>query len=65
MSNETEKVLIVHNLKLEDLSERVQLAYSIIENLCHEYVYHKHKNIDYKKMINLTTQTLLLLFEEK
>lgn len=65
VSDEIEKVLLAHSLKLEDLTERVHLSYNIVENLCHEYVYHKHKSIDYKKMISLTTKTLLLLFKEE
>lgn len=57
------KVLDRHNLKFSDKTEKVHLAYNLVENLCHEYVYHRHSNIDYYKMIDLTTQTLLLLFK--
>ena len=56
------KVLDDHNLQLQDTKERVHLAYNFVENLCHEYVYHKHKSIDYEKIIDLTTKTLLYIF---
>ncbi len=63
VSGEIEKVLVAHNLRMDNLTERVHLAYNIVENLCHEYVYHKHQSIDYKKMIELTTNLLLSLFK--
>jgi len=56
------KVLDDHNLKFSDTKEKVHLAYNLVENLCHEYVYHKHKNINYEKIIELTTKTLLYIF---
>ena len=63
VSGEIEEFLLSHKLKLKNMRERVHLAYNIVENLCHEYVYHKHASIDYKQMIGLTTQTLLSLFK--
>ncbi len=51
----TEK--IVEMLKksgfIEDsLEEKVHIVYGMIDNFCHEVVYHKHKNFDYDKMKN-------------
>lgn len=64
VNNELVNVLNAHNLEFTNTTEKVHLAYNIVENLCHEYVYHKHKSIDYKKMIDLTTQILLYIFEK-
>lgn len=62
VSNTIEKVLTDHNIKVNQMTERVHLAYNIVETLCHECVYHKHANINYDAMISLTTKTLLSLF---
>jgi len=62
VSNTIEKVLLQHSVKVDNMAERVHLAYNIVETLCHECVYHKHASIDYNAMISLTTKTLLSLF---
>lgn len=62
VSGTIEKFLLQHNVKVDNITERVHLAYNIVENLCHECVYHKHANINYDAMISLTTKTLLSLF---
>lgn len=61
VNDELIKVLNNHNIKFVDAKEKVHLAYNLVENLCHEYVYHKHNSIDYEKMVELTTKTLLYI----
>lgn len=34
----------------QNLDEKVHIAIGLIDNLCHEIVYHKHENLDYSKM---------------
>lgn len=49
----TEKIvelLEVNNIILENPLEKVHIVYSIIDNFCHEIVYHKHKKINYDAM---------------
>lgn len=62
VSNTIEFFLTNHHIKVNQMTERVHLAYNIVETLCHECVYHKHANINYNAMISLTTKTLLSLF---
>ncbi|MBP3596161.1 MAG: hypothetical protein J6J60_02005 [Clostridia bacterium] len=31
-------------------TEKIHIAIGIVENLCHEIVYHKHEKIDYEAM---------------
>lgn len=64
VNKEIIKVIINHNIKIENLEEKVHLAYNLVENLCHEYVYHKHESINYAKMIELTTKILLSIFND-
>lgn len=57
----TEKVLL-YKPDLENAKERVHVAYNIVEDLCHEYVYHKHDSINYEKMVDTVVTILVHLF---
>lgn len=49
----TEKIvsLLEHNnIHIKNSREKVDIAYNMIDTLCHEIVYHKHKQIDYDAM---------------
>ncbi len=49
----TEKIVALlenNNFNIENCSEKVHIAYNMIDNLCHEIVYHKHDKIDYDVM---------------
>lgn len=51
----TEKIvalLEVNNIHTENSREKVHIIYSLIDNFCHEVVYHKHNKIDYDVMQN-------------
>ncbi len=50
LTNKVVKVLEDNNLKIENSTEKIHIAIGIIENLCHEIVYHKHRKIDYEVM---------------
>ncbi len=47
----------------ENLVERVHIMIGIIDNLCHEIVYHKHKEIDYDIMKKIVIENILALFK--
>lgn len=49
----TNKIVCIiknNNIKLDNPFEKIHIAIGIIENLCHELVYHKHKNLNYSIM---------------
>lgn len=51
----TEKIvtLLEHNhIYIKNPYEKVHIAFSMIDNLCHEIVYHKHDKINYEIMKN-------------
>lgn len=61
----TEKIvnlLINNKFHVSNLREKVHIIYNIIDNFCHEVVYHKHAEINYEIMkeevINIVTNTL-------
>ena len=37
-----------------DIHEKVHIIYHLVENFCHEYVYHKHSSLNYDVMRTLT-----------
>lgn len=58
-------VLIKNHFKNDQLNEKVHIMIGLIDNLCHEVVYHKHKNINYDDMTNITIKNIKYLFTEK
>ena len=47
----------------KNLTEVVHISMGLVDNLCHEVVYHKHSNIDYDKMIDLVLDTIVHLIK--
>ena len=47
----------------KNLTEKVHVMIGMIDNLCHEIVYHKHKEIDYDIMKKIVIENILTLFK--
>ena len=63
----TEKIktlLIKNGFEEEHLLEKVHLIIGLIDNLCHEVIYHKHKNINYDVMTTITINIIKNLFKK-
>lgn len=58
MTNKIAQILLDNGLNSENLKEKVHTSISMIDNLCHEVVYHKHAELDYKKMIDIVISTI-------
>ena len=52
MTNKIVEILKYNNIKIENPIEKIHIVMGVIENLCHEVVYHKHHKIDYDVMVN-------------
>lgn len=52
MTNRIVDILNYNNISIENPTEKIHISIGIIENLCHEVVYHKHAKLDYNAMIN-------------
>lgn len=50
MTNKIVKILKYNNIEFENPIEKIHIVIGIIENLCHEIVYHKHNKINYDIM---------------
>ncbi len=58
----TEKVVCLlenNNIHLKNLREKVHIIIGIVDNFCHEIVYHKHDKIDYDIMKNEVINTII------
>lgn len=58
----TEKIydlLVENDFNKKNLMEKSHIAIGLIDNLCHEIVYHKHSNLDYNVMINICIYTIV------
>ncbi len=48
-----------NHIKLDNPVEKIHIIYGIMDNLCHEIVYHKHDEIDYDVMKKEAIQILV------
>ncbi|MBE5812806.1 MAG: TetR/AcrR family transcriptional regulator [Clostridiales bacterium] len=55
------EILIENGFEKENLTEKVHIALGLIDNLCHEIIYHKHENMNYEKMIEIVVNTIIKL----
>ena len=59
MTKNISKILLDNSFDSKNLDEKVHIAIHLIDDLCHEIVYHKHKDLDYDVMINLVIENIL------
>lgn len=52
LTNIIVRILEDNNINIKNSTEKIHIAVGLIENLCHEVVYHKHHKIDYEIMEN-------------
>lgn len=57
------EVLESHNIKTDNINEKAHLIVSMIDSLCHEIVYHKHKNMDYDAMKSIVIKSIINLLK--
>ena len=59
MTNKIVNIFKTNNIKLDNLEEKVHISVNLIDNLCHEIVYHKHEEMDYESMKNIVINIIL------
>lgn len=55
----TEKIAIIlenNGIRIKNAKEKIHIVFGIIDNFCHEIVYHKHKELDYEIMKENATE---------
>ena len=63
MTDTIVKLLQSHGICSENLPEKVHISINLIDDLCHEIVYHKHKCMNYDVMIDLVVDTIVGLIK--
>ncbi len=59
MTNKISNILINNNFNTPNIKEKVHIVMGLIDNLCHEIVYHKHKELDYNIMTDLVIDEIV------
>ena len=58
MTNKFATILIDNGFTISNLNEKVHIVIGLIDNLCHEIVYHKHKELDYNVMTDIVVSEI-------
>lgn len=59
MTKRFSNILVTNNFKINNMDEKVHVVIGLIDNLCHEIVYHKHKELDYDLMTDIVVYTIV------
>lgn len=63
LTENIKNLLLKNNFKDDNLHEKVHVMIGLIDNLCHEIIYHKHSNMNYEKMTDIVIESILNLFK--
>ncbi|MBP3841838.1 MAG: TetR/AcrR family transcriptional regulator [Bacilli bacterium] len=63
MTTSIKELLINNGFKDNNLYEKVHIMIGLIDNICHEVIYHKHNDMDYKLMTDLVIDNIMNLFK--
>ena len=61
MTNTISNILINNSFEIEHMEEKVHIIVGLVDNLCHEIVYHKHSELDYNTMTDIITNEIVNL----
>ena len=59
MTYKISSLLIKNNFNISNINEKVHIVIGLIDNLCHEIVYHKHKELDYEIMADVVVNEIV------
>jgi len=63
MADKILKILEYNDIRFENPIERIHIIIGIVENFCHEIVYHKHDKINYELMENEIINLIMKLLK--
>ena len=58
MTDSIKNLLIQNNFKDDNLYEKVHIMIGMIDNLCHEIIYHQHPNMNYDIMTDIVIKNI-------
>lgn len=59
MTEKIVEILKTNHFDTDNLEEKVHISMGLIENLCHEIVYHQHKDMNYDAMTNIVIKIVV------
>ena len=59
MTKKIASALTENGFNIANINEKVHIVIGLIDNLCHEIVYHKHEELDYDIMTNVVINEIL------
>lgn len=63
MTEKITQILRNNGFNKNNLNERVHIVIGIIDNLCHEIIYHKHEELNYNEMTNIVIDNIVNLLD--
>ena len=64
MTKKIYDLLVENGFDNKNLMEKSHIAIGLIDNLCHEIVYHKHSELDYTVMTDICIETIVNLLNK-
>ena len=64
LTNQLYENLVSNHMNSSNLKEKVHIIIGMIDNLCHEIVYHQHSQLDYKAMTDIVIGNINNLIAE-
>lgn len=66
MTEKIAKILEDNGFDIRNIEEKVHVVYGIMDNYCHEVVYHKHDKLNYEKMKDIIIELIVnVLFNKE
>ena len=59
MTEKISKILVNSGFKSTNIKEKVHILIGLVDDLCHELVYHKHSAMDYNVMTDITINIIM------
>ena len=59
MTNDIARVLENNGFNSNNIKEKAHIVMGLVENLCHEIVYHKHKELNYDAMTEVVIKEIV------
>ena len=61
MTKKISSLLENNNMTISNIEEKIHIIVGLVDNFCHEVVYHQHKELDYKVMKQQVTDAIIYL----
>lgn len=62
-TNKIVNILNTNGIRKDNLEEKIHIIIAMVDNLCHDIVYHKHENINYNTMKNIVINEIIHLLK--